>query len=234
MSDAAAQRLRYVYRCLQLNPAKQATVILGQRAAALGLNAGVQELGVVAAKKRQELRRKLQHELDSIRGVFWTAPVVHLQELLKHLSVSDFPELQRSVSRMLHLTNIREQVNGLMGSRYTNSNLLNTIKRVMMLPPIEAGRVKDEYLITLPFQEGLSSAQAMVRMMKDVTPQVYQLEQAWFDQILACKAGRRYVAGTGHVSSIHPDTYFQGFGYTLFVIVFFLLFFARLIHVMTR
>ncbi len=234
MTQTAGPDLKYVYRCLQLNPAKQAEQILDLRAAALGLPTRVQEGGTEAAKKRQARRKKLQQELDSLRGVFWTAPGTQLQLQLNKLDVSDFPELQKSVERMLHLVNMRQQVQGLMGLPHSNSNLLNTIKRVMMLPPIEAGRVKDEYLFTLPFHEALSSVKSMVRMLIDRFPEIYQLERAWFDQILAARAGKRYVARAYSGSSSNSQSPLEGMGYTFFAIIFFLVLIARIVHISTR
>lgn len=234
MSESAGAKLKYVYRCLQLNPAKQAERILDERAIALGLPTRVPVNGAAEIKKRQARRQKLQQELDSIRTVFWTAPGAQVQANLQRLDVDDFPELKKGVERMLHLSEIREQVNGLMGLPHSNANLVLTIKRVMMLPPIEAGRVKDEYLLMLPFHESLASVKSMIRVLKNRFPQVFQMEQAWFEQILASKAGRRYIARRQTESSGESESYFQEMSYSFFVIVFFLVLFARIIHLATR
>lgn len=234
MSQPAGPVVKYVYRCLQLNPAKQAQEILDLRAAALGLPTRLQEGGADAVKKRQARRQKLQQELDSIRSVFWTAPGAHLQTQLSRLDVGDFPELQKGVQRMLQLVGIREQVNSLLGMPNANSNLVNTFKRVMMLPPIEAGRVKDEFLFALPFHADLVSVKSMVRMLIDRLPQVYQVERAWFDQILAAKAGRQYVAGGYHGSQSSGEFALNEVNYSFLVAVCFVLMLVRIIYLSVR
>ncbi|MBL8889481.1 MAG: hypothetical protein JNL67_05850 [Planctomycetaceae bacterium] len=233
MSQAAGPALKYVYRCLQLNPAKQSQEILDQRAAGLGLPTRLQEGGADAEKKRRTQRQKIQQELDSIRSVFWTAHSAHLHAQLGRLDVSDFPELQKGVQRMLHLVGIREQVNGMVGMPSANSNLVNTVKRIMMLPPIEAGRVKDEFLFALPFHAELSSVKATVRMLISRFPQVYQVERAWFDQILATKSGRQYVA-RAYGESSSGGSLGQEMNYSIFAIIFVLMMLARIMHSLTR
>jgi hypothetical protein len=213
VSGTAANRLDYVHHCLQLNPATQAREILLRRSQALGLTLPDEPLGVDAARGRQDLRTRLQGQLDAIRQVFWTQPVAVLQQDLNRLDVADFPELLSSVNRLRYLSDLRDQVVYLTGCPNINANLLNTLKRVFMLPPQEAGRLKNQYLAALPSNPALPQIQAMVQMMAQQVPQLYQVEQVWFDQMLELQPGQMPHANLNHPLGGSVDTVLPGFAF---------------------
>ncbi len=179
-------KANYLVRVLQMNPHVDAEAILTIRAKMFGL--------VDSSKKPKtderldERRQMLRNQIDELRSQFWTLQVQTLRSRLDALSVHKFPDMRATVDRLKLISLYRDQFNQLSKHRDKNINLLNTFKRVIMMPPRDAGRIKEKYLRKIAHSSSLPDMKRMVRTLKKNFPDLYNVESDWFREIERIKA----------------------------------------------
>ncbi len=186
----------YLKRVLKMNPLADAErmISLRQQFVGQGDKAVVSNSSFADPHQREQLREQVQNHLDEIRGAFWKAPAASLQKKLRSLPVDDFPDLKAAAGRLNSVLGVRESIDALRGDEDFHVNLFNMIRRLMTLGPAKAGELKGTYLFDLARSDHLKDARLMAKSIRQCHPQVYQLESAWFDQII--KTRRRKLANS--------------------------------------
>lgn len=212
MSASPKQKLKYAWRALQLNPAMQGDQIVKQRLIALGL---VEENTL--ARGSSEQRVQIRQQLDQLRDKFWVTPPEHLLELLDGLNVAPYPELKVSVARMRKLCRVKPLVEKLSIRKKKDINFINTFKRIFLLPPREAGKIKERYLRNLATNQAIDMVQSTVRTIQEKYPQLYEVESDWFGQILRIQSRYRVVDSDETETGVYFDD--DGFEVPVYLII---------------
>lgn len=187
----------YLKRVLAMDPLADADkmVLLRQRFIGHGTESISAERAFVDPEKRERVRAKVLQKLDKIRRAFWNASIARLQDELRALPVKDFPDLNAATRRLNSVLDVRGSIDALRQDENFHVNLFNMIRRLMTLGPVQAGELKGTYLFELARADHLRDAQAMALAIRNRHPQVYQLESAWFDQIVKTKRRKKPTAG---------------------------------------
>ena len=184
--SSVGNKANYLIRVLQMNPHVEAESILAIRAKMFGLVDSSRK--PKADERLDERRLMLRNQIDELRSQFWTLQVQTLRSRLDALSVQNFPDLRAAVDRLKLISLYRDQFNQLGKHRDRNINLLNTFKRIIMMPPRDAGRIKEKYLRKIAHSSSLGDMKKMVRTMKKQFPDLYNVESDWFKEIERIKA----------------------------------------------
>jgi len=206
LSASPKEKLKYAWRALQLNPAMQGNQIVKQRLIALGL---VEESSLSGGSSEQRLQ--IRQQLDQLREKFWVTHPDQLIKLLDGLNVTPYPELKVSVARMRKLCRVKPLVEKLSMRKKKDINLINTFKRIFLLPPREAGKIKERYLRNLATNQAIDMVQSTVRTIQEKYPELYEVESDWFGQILRIQSRHR------ETGSSEPETgvYFDDGGFEI-------------------
>lgn len=212
MSASPKQKLKYAWRALQLNPAMQGEQIVKQRLIALGL---VEESTL--SRGSTEQRVQIRQQLDELRDKFWVTHPEYLVEQLDGLNVAPYPELKVSVARMRKLCEVKPLVEKLSMRKKKDINFINTFKRIFLLPPREAGKVKERYLRNLATNQAIDMVQSTVRTIQEKYPQLYEVESDWFGQILRIQSRYRVVEPDETETGVYYDD--DGFEIPVYLII---------------
>lgn len=177
----ASQKRKYLARVLRMNPLVESEKIIEFRATLLGI-AKPKDV-VNDAAELQKSRAIATQKIEELRKRFWVTPQISLIEELKQIEVGQLPDLQPTVSRLLTIAELIPLFQKLAQHPDTRINLVNTIKRLIMLPPKEAGAIKAAYLRKAAYASALPIVKKMVHMMYREFPDIYNLEPDWFFEI---------------------------------------------------
>ncbi len=220
MSASSKQKLKYAWRALQLNPALQADQVVRQRLIGLGL---VEESTLSGGTNEQRLQ--IRQQLDQLRDKFWVTDTEYLLELLDGLNVTPYPELKVGVARMRKLCRVKPLLEKLSMRKRKDVNFINTFKRIFLLPPREAGKVKERYLRKLATNPAIEMVQKTVLTIQEKYPQLYDVESDWFGQILLIKSRRVEVEPDEAETAVHFAD--DGFEIPVYLIIVLGVFAAR-------
>lgn len=227
MSASSKQKLKYAWRALQLNPALQADQVVRQRLIGLGL---VEESTLSGGTNEQRLQ--IRQQLDQLRERFWVTHPEHLMEMLDELNVKPYPELKVSVARIRKLCQVKPLVEKLSMRKKKDVNFINTFKRIFLLPPREAGKVKERYLRKLATNPAIEMVQRTVLTIQKKYPQLYDVESDWFGQILLIKSRRVEVEPDEAETAVHFAD--DGFEIPVYLIIVFGVFALRVAAMVFR
>ena len=180
----ASQKRKYLARVLRMNPLSESEKIIAFRATILGKTAENKQL---PDNSVQQLRQNATRKIEELRKRFWTTPQNQLLQELQSIDVSQLPDMQHSVARLQTIARLLPQFEKLAQHPQTRINLVNTIKRMIMMSPREAGSVKAAYLRKASYASALPIVQNMIVMMHSEFPQIYDLESDWFYEISKLK-----------------------------------------------
>ena len=224
MSEVGKRQLQYLYHALQLNPVTQASAIIRRRSRCLGLdNRSVEN---PSNQDTTAIRANLRKRIDTLRNQFWTMHGARIRQELESMPVEEFPELKMSVNRLRTMTTYRDEFQKLAAHPKKNINLLNTFKRVVMSPPVQAGQIKEKYLRNMAMDPNAERVKLMAKVIRKEFPQLYELESDWFNEIIRLKPRR-----------IEKESYGGGgsdFEVPGWLIVLAVLFFIRVIILILR
>jgi len=146
--------------------------------------------------------------------------VTHSDQLIKlldGLNVTPYPELKVSVARMRKLCRVKPLVEKLSMRKKKDINLINTFKRIFLLPPREAGKVKERYLRNLATNPAIDMVQSTVRTIQEKYPELYEVESDWFGQILRIQSRHRETDSGETETGIYYDD--GGFEIPVYLII---------------
>ena len=167
-----------------MNPLTESEKIISFRATILGKSPDETKRSENAI---HQLRQTAVQKIDALRKQFWTTPQLTMLDELKKIDVQQLPDLQHAVQRLQLIAELIPEFQRLAAHPLTRINLVNTIKRMIMLPPREAGAIKAAYLRKASYAKALPIVQKMVFMMHKEFPQIYNLEPDWFFEISKLK-----------------------------------------------
>ncbi len=214
------ERTQYLVRALQINPLQNADGLLSLRR---------RYHGVVDDRVRSDSadlrgqREAVSRLLDQLRENFWTMKPDELTQALAKIPAEPFPDLNLAVNRLQTLAEVRPTLAQLSQNKHFDGDLFSSLKRVLVLPPREAEGVREKTLKSLDSRSRLKKARRMITLLKRDAPEVYALEQAWFERL---DAARMTSAGTVSAASGTSDgegIRFAGLGWAGGVIVLVLL-----------
>lgn len=183
------KKIEYLQRALSLNPLNNAGEIITQRAYLLGLRKPEK---FVSEEVKQRRRVRSREQIDELRKGFWTKPPAVLNKEVHGINVRDFPELQPAVNRIKLVSTFRVEFERLANHPDKHDNLFLALKRVIMVAPREAGKLKESYLRKVADGKDLKKIQKMVAVLKKEFPNIYNIERDWL--LAVSKVKGRYVA----------------------------------------
>lgn len=176
-----AQTLQYLDDMLSMDPMIDAGAMVERRWQFCGLSKKV--AAAADPESLAKLREFTEQRLETIRANFWRTPSAKLRKSLDAMQVQHFPELKAGVDRLKRLTLCHDDLQNLISHPGREMNLYNTFRRVVMLPPLKAGEVKEKYLHELGYSPALGDVKKMIKMLRSEFPALYKFESAWFVQI---------------------------------------------------
>lgn len=180
--------VRYLRTVLMRNPLTEAKDIVYRREVALGIRKRNEADAAEAQQSDQERlaqRNQIKERLDRIRDEFWTTSPDELFAAISAIDVARFPELKLAHDRISHMVSIHGQFEAIHGLKGKCMNFWNTLRRVLISPPSQAGQVKTRYLQRFRHSDDFVRAQKTARMIRKRHPLIYNLETDWIDEI--CK-----------------------------------------------
>ncbi len=175
-----------------MNPVYQSDQIIKLRNRLLDIQT-TDEFDAAKQSKTTKLRESTAQQIDDIRAQMWRQHPQRLAEMLRAVNVGEFPELKNAVKRLHQVISSHGQIQQLSSHPNQNINLVNTFKRVIMLPPRDAGALKESYLRQIIESAELKSIQRSVRLLQNEYPELYVMEADWLTQIQGLK-GRAQTA----------------------------------------
>lgn len=177
--------VQYLQSQLRANPFREAEGILRRRARHLGAKPKpTDHRGQTPSTERREAAQEL---IRKVREQFWSLPLDDLRRQLAAVDLKEFPDLKAAADRLLYVATYRPMFPQLAQHKRFNSTFFSVFKRIVVLPPREAGALKDDVLRSLAAHRDVRACQRMVQVIKSEFPQLYQLDPHWLDAILKLK-----------------------------------------------
>lgn len=198
--------VQYLQKQLHANPVHEAERIIERRAVSLGLK----QAATNADRKQPDAaqREAALQLIQRIREQFWSMPLETLRQQLSAVDLRNFPELKAAGDRLLHVATYRPLFAQLAQHKHFNPKFFGVVKQLVVLPPREAGALKDDVLRSLASHDALTDAKRMAKTMKAEFQQIYELDTEWFDSIIKLKKraspvqGSQYAEGDGEGCAI--------------------------------
>lgn len=181
-TNTEARSKRYVQLALTVNPIWQAPQLLHLRHQLLGTKPVYQESTTESSDQVRQ-RHLLKQRLVAIQHEFWKLPLDQLQTQLKQIDVTRFPELGPLAERLTLAATCRADFPKLAQLPKMDMPLLNAFRAAVVLPPKEAGQVRENFLRTLDSSERLQSAKRGADLISKNYPHLFALEKDWFRTI---------------------------------------------------
>jgi len=187
---------KYAQAMLLLNPYNSAQQIVEQRARYLGLeNQASTKRGTDAEVRRR--RQTAEAALSEIRLDFWISPLPQIKSSLAALTLEGVPDLAASATRMARAAEVRPEFERLYAEHKINTQFVDALRQILVLPPAAAGQRKDQQEHELYRWRKRRSAKHTVRFINRNYPQIYELEREWFNHIASAKRFAIPVKGPG-------------------------------------
>jgi len=181
---ARAKKARvYLNEVLSMDPMSDAWRMVEKRWKFCGLSKQKATDKPADPEALRKQRRYLERQLEDFRGNFWLEPGESLRRSLDELSADPFPDLKAGVDRLKLLTLHREELQDLGQHPKREINLYNTLRRVVMLSPREAGSIKEKYLREYAYSKTPNKIRRMIKIIREEYPAIYDMESDWFQQI---------------------------------------------------
>ncbi len=128
--------------------------------------------------------KDLQQRLEAVRTTFWQLPEGQLLELLSADEFRRVPELSMLADKLRRWAHLRPQF-PLIAKRFGKKlALFEQLRQLVALPPVGAAGLQERILRQM--QRGMSKEyKSQVRILSSEFPQVYAMEQHWFEDILS-------------------------------------------------
>lgn len=184
-----AERSEYLRKVLQLNPLQRAEEILALRNRFRGICSPAAERAA-AERDPRELRQQAQDGLQQVREHFWKEKLSTLQQTLDALPLKDFPDLRKAGQRLKVMAQHRQDFPALAEEPGFDPNLFGRLKQILVLPPRDAGPLKEAVQESFAEPRARKQALKMLALLERELPPVYKLEADWFDLLRSASAAR--------------------------------------------
>ena len=216
----ASQKRKYLARVLRMNPIHQSDQIIRLRNRLLGKNSSESEL-LADQARISKIRDRVSNQIDEIRNQMWRQHPSKLMEMLKAIDTTQLPEMKNAIARLQAVIANHSEIQKLSQHRSQHINLVNTFKRVIMLPPRESGGLKESYLRKIVVSPELKNIQKSVNSLQREFPQLYAMESDWLGQIQSMTGRGRSVEQSGGSGSSDSELPIPGWLIWVgFVIIF--------------
>lgn len=196
---------RYLDLVFRMNPVWQAVEVLDFRRKALGLKRHDLDKGPSQADlgaQRNLVRRQIAH----LQGEFWKLPLERLQHSLNAIDVQRVPEFGPVVSRLKTAADCRGEFPKLSQMPGMDLPLFNAFRSAAVLPPVEAGRVRDRFLRSIDDRKRMKAVQKAAKLIQTEYPALYALEQDWFATLTKMKRVTSSVSGLSTSSTSYESS----------------------------
>ena len=176
----------YLQNALRLNPIFESAECLALRRALLGVER-VDKVDVTSREERNQQREALRRQIGMVQSEFWRLPLDQLQRSLSALDTRNCPEFAPVVNRLRTAAACRGEFPKLGQMAGMHAGLFNTFKSSVVLPPVDAARVKERFLRSIQDKKQLKEIRKASRLIQKTYPILYALERDWFGTIAKLK-----------------------------------------------
>jgi hypothetical protein len=203
-----AERNAYLRAVLQMNPLHRAEEVLALRNRYCRVRRPAARAAATEADPR-ELRQQAVDGLQRVRELFWKERLTVLQQTLDGLPLKAFPDLRKAGQRLKILAAHRQDFPALAESPGFDPELFGRLKQILVVSPREAGPLKEAVQESFAEPGSRKRALRMLTLLERELPDVYALEQDWFDLLRSAKASRwiRRPLAQGQSSGTSPLRY---------------------------
>ncbi len=234
MSDSANGRSsaasRYLRRALVLNPVWESGTICDLRSRALKRprldrteQTSTNEVEVAAA------RSTATRVIDNVQKQFWKLPIDDLNSQLSSIRVDVLPELEPVINRLRNMAKQRPEFPRVSQEPWMTPELFQALKKSAVLPPTEAGYVRERFLRKIENKKELRKIQRAASEIESAYPGLYDLQRDWFGTLRKQKSVAKSVDpeyGSGGIEFSVPDFTWPAW-LVVFIIIRFILAFMR-------
>ena len=218
MTTTPESHQRYLKYAFQLNPVWRAADVIDLRARALkktrfdksGSKAELADVG--------KLRQVAKTQIASVQREFWKLPLADLKRQLESLDVRKLPELAPVVNRLRTAAACRGEFPRLMQEGWMDAKLFEAFKTAVVLPPVDAGSVRERFLSRVTEKTHLKKIQNAVKKIEADFPVLFALERDWFQTLKGFKIRRVESEYEGMGGSVDFD--WSGMGWPLWLVIF--------------
>lgn len=226
MSEPAAQRdqatARYLKRALALNPVWESAAVCDLRSRAFKkprldrtTDSDTNQNAIVRARKSANTT------LQRLQSEFWKLPIDELNTQLSSIEVELLPELQPVINRMRKIAEHRSDFPPLSQESWMVPELFQALKKSAVLPPTEAGYVRERFLRRIKSRQQLRRIKTAAKRLESAYPALYEIQRDWFQTLQKQKGVTKTVDpeyGSGGVEFSMPE-----FGWPAWLILFIVL-----------
>ncbi|GAB5403229.1 MAG: hypothetical protein Aurels2KO_14600 [Aureliella sp.] len=220
--DRSSAASRYIERALSLNPVWESAAICDLRSRALKrprLDRIQQDSASKAAAAAA--RSAANQTIENVQKQFWKLPVDELNDQLSSVRIDLLPELEPVVSRLQSMARHRSAFPPLSQESWMPTELFQALKKSAVLPPTEAGFVRERFLRKIENKNQLRQIQQAAVKLESAYPALYELQRDWFETLRKQKRITKKVdleSGSGGFEFSLPE-----FGWPAWLVVFIIL-----------
>ena len=198
-ADSSTQR--YLRSVFQLNPVWKAESVIALRSRALKIARLDNKTEVEEGQGDVTvLREAAKTQIATIQSQFWKMPLDQLKRQLEGVDVKRLPDLTPVVRRLRTAAACRAEFPRLLQEKWMGRRLLDAFKAAVVLPPSEAGFVRERFLARITDKQQLKKIKNAVQRIESDYPVLYALERDWFEtlkkfKILHYEVGDAYEGG---------------------------------------
>ncbi|MCA9128101.1 MAG: hypothetical protein KDB22_13495 [Planctomycetales bacterium] len=186
MSTNEAVR-NYLQRAFSMNPVWQAANLIDLRSRAVRSQRLDAQQADVDLERVARLRQRARKQISQIQTEFWKQPLDQLLKQVDSVGVDQLPELLPTLNRLRNAARCRADFPKMAQAPWMDMQLFNAFKEAVVLPPSEAGQVKERFLSRIRSRAKLKRIQKAAAMMATEFPVLYAMEQDWFTTLKKTK-----------------------------------------------
>lgn len=190
MTAISDLQARYLKRALQLNPVWRAADVIELRSRALGLARLDRPQSEVDSVDVARLRQAAKEQIAHVQTNFWKIPLESLKRTLEFIDVQRLPELAPVVNRLRTAAACRGEFPRLSQAAWMDSALFEAFKTAVVLPPADAGAVRERFLNRIEDKRQLKRIKTAVSRIESEYPILFALERDWFHTLKNYKLHR--------------------------------------------
>ncbi|MDX1925053.1 MAG: hypothetical protein SFV81_00965 [Pirellulaceae bacterium] len=164
------------------------------------------------------LRQAAKGQIAILQREFWKLPLPDLKRQLESLDIRKLPELAPVVNRLRTAAACRGEFPRLMQESWMDSKLFEAFKTAVVLPPVDAGMVRERFLSRVTDKNHLKKLQTAVKKIESEFPVLYALEADWFQTLKGFKIQKLESEFGGGGGSVAFD--WSGMGWPLWLVIF--------------
>ncbi|QDU58032.1 hypothetical protein [Aeoliella mucimassa] len=221
MSNASPQVVNYLQHQLSRNPVSQGGDIIALRAKAFKLNktrpgSDASSSAPTNVSDRQRVKRKLER----IRSACFTGDVADLQNQINHLSLEDHPDLAALGKRLQIVLNSRGKLPALLGDKRFDGDFFSCLKKVLVEPSRDVAVLREQVLSSFRHRTNRKRGQAMICLIKEELPALYELEHDWLESLLRFNGRSAKAAVATSSNTVGSSSGSSSSGWPIWMLIF--------------